>query len=273
MPLQGHSAPLGLTFYEYVDPEQRPESCPPDVAFPPEMDGYAFIAYHGSWNRQIPTGYKVVYVEMDAQGNPINDQPVDLLMHEPPRATWDNGFRPVDVSFDDCGRLLVSSDGSRDINNYGGSKIVRLEYTGETQSSTDSPSSGGSTDITIPAKLTLTFAEGTGGELTAITLDRLMRQTAAFFDETLLDHPTFGTLLVEVRTDDASAEYDAANSPNTLLINYTAHIQLREPASTYIIVMALAGANWNNYLAEYVNGGMLNNVDQVAFHFTGQGKK
>lgn len=128
MALQGHSAPLGITFYRWKAPEELAEECPPGAAFPREMDGYAFIAYHGSWNRDVPTGYKVVYVEMDENGEPTNSEPRDLLMHQPPNAQWNSGFRPVDVDFDECGRLLVSSDGS----NSRGSGIVRLEYAGGT---------------------------------------------------------------------------------------------------------------------------------------------
>ena len=144
MALQAHSAPLGIAFYHWKDPEELPEECPPNVAFPKEMDGYAFIAYHGSWNRRIPTGYKVVYVEMDESGNPIGDSPVDLLSHVPNNAQWESGFRPVDVDFDDCGRLLVSSDGTRDSPQYRGSMIVRIEHT-EDESQVIEPEDDGDT--------------------------------------------------------------------------------------------------------------------------------
>lgn len=137
MSLQGHSAPLGITFYRWKDPKDLPEDCPSNVAFPQEMDGYAFIAHHGSGNRDIPTGYKVVYVEMDANGEPSGTDALDLLAHQPPNAQWDNGFRPVDVHFDDCGRLLVSSDGTSS-SSYRGSGIVRMEYTPGTLAPADS---------------------------------------------------------------------------------------------------------------------------------------
>lgn len=120
--MQGHSAPLGITFFEWKSPE---EQCNGIESFPQTMDGYAFIAYHGSWNRDIPTGYKVVYVPMDENGDPT-DQPIDLLSHAPPNAQWEDGFRPVDVDFDSCGRLIVTSDGTRGR----GSKVVRVEYVG-----------------------------------------------------------------------------------------------------------------------------------------------
>lgn len=123
--MQGHSAPLGITFFDWMPPEERPSEflCNGTESFPQYMDGFAFIAYHGSWNRDVPTGYKVVYVEMDEAGEAVG-QPVDLLAHVPPSAKWEDGFRPVDVDFDACGRLLVTSDGTKGR----GSKVVRIEY-------------------------------------------------------------------------------------------------------------------------------------------------
>lgn len=119
--MQGHSAPLGITFYHYQNASDLPANC--SGCFPESMDGYAFIAFHGSWNRDPPTGYKVVYVPMDANGR-ASGSPVDLLAHDSDMAPWPDGFRPVDVDFDACGRLLVSSDGSQGGN---GTKIVRIE--------------------------------------------------------------------------------------------------------------------------------------------------
>lgn len=46
--LQAHSAALGLSFST-------------GTQFPAEYRGGAFIALHGSWNRSVPTGYKLVY--------------------------------------------------------------------------------------------------------------------------------------------------------------------------------------------------------------------
>jgi len=121
--IQGHSAPLGITFFNWISPDDRSEFCNGTESFPKEMDGYAFIAFHGSWNRDVPTGYKVVYVQMNEDGDAVGE-PIDFLAHEPPNAQWDDGFRPVDLDFDDCGRLLVTSDGT----GSNGSKIVRLEF-------------------------------------------------------------------------------------------------------------------------------------------------
>lgn len=144
--MQAHSAPLGITFYQYT--EDRPAECDGVSPFPRAMDGYAFITFHGSWNRDVPTGYKVVYVPVTEDGTGfvggIGADPIDLLAHDGAFANWPDGFRPVDVSFDDCGRLLVSSDGSRDEDrNYQGHKIIRIEGTHEILAPSPGPSSGG----------------------------------------------------------------------------------------------------------------------------------
>lgn len=47
--MQGHSAPLGLAFYRGDD-------------FPVSFRNQMLVAFHGSWNRSQPTGYKVVRV-------------------------------------------------------------------------------------------------------------------------------------------------------------------------------------------------------------------
>jgi glucose/arabinose dehydrogenase len=54
--MQAHSAPLGLTFGQ-------------NLAFPDEYQQTLFIAFHGSWNRSEPTGYKLIGVPF-AAGKP-----------------------------------------------------------------------------------------------------------------------------------------------------------------------------------------------------------
>jgi len=121
--MQGHSSPLGIVFYDF--PEDAPDDC--TGRFPQSMDGYAFVAYHGSWNRDIPTGYKVVYIPMNETGRvPEGEEAHDFLWHDGDGARWDSGFRPVDVDFDECGRLVVSSDGT----SGAGAAVVRVSYQG-----------------------------------------------------------------------------------------------------------------------------------------------
>jgi hypothetical protein len=93
------------------------------------------FAFHGSWNRVPPTGYKVVYVPMDSIGD-VAGEPVDVLAHIPPNAQWEDGFWPVDVAFDVCaGRLVVTSDGTA---GGSGDKLVRLGSNLPTPESTTS---------------------------------------------------------------------------------------------------------------------------------------
>lgn len=124
---QAHSAPLGIAFFRYSD--DLPSYCPIHTSFPSNYDGDAFIAYHGSWNRDIPTGYKVVRIPM-TNGMPTGDPPIDILWHAGSGAKWPNGLRPVDVKFDSCNRLLVSSDA-------GAPMILTLYYTPDITYSTE----------------------------------------------------------------------------------------------------------------------------------------
>ena len=54
---QAHSAALSMTFYT-ASGGTLPRS-------PDEYVGDAFVAFHGSWNRRIRTGYKLVRVHMN----------------------------------------------------------------------------------------------------------------------------------------------------------------------------------------------------------------
>ena len=93
--MQAHSAPLGMVFY---DGDQ----------FPVEYRGDLFLAFHGSWNRSEPTGYKVVRVRVE------NGQPIS---YEDFAAGWltESGRvlgRPVAVEVGPDGSLYVSDDGA-----------------------------------------------------------------------------------------------------------------------------------------------------------------
>ena len=130
MSMPAHSAPLGITFYKWNDMSQD-SSC--EGGFPKSMDNFAFIAFHGSWNSDSPTGYKVVFVPMDGDGNPTH-QPIDLFRHAGDGAEWpDPGIRPVDVQFDRCGRLYVTEDltGSLIQIRYGGRYTDNFEPIGK----------------------------------------------------------------------------------------------------------------------------------------------
>ncbi len=91
--LPAHSAPLGLAFV-------------PEEGWPEEYWYDLIVAYHGSWNRSEPTGYKLVRVKLDAQGNYEGTE--DFI------TGWLEGGtalgRPVDVLIQPGGVMYVSDD-------------------------------------------------------------------------------------------------------------------------------------------------------------------
>jgi hypothetical protein len=97
--VQAHSATLEMTFY--------PEKISGPSAFPPEYRGDIFAAFHGSWNRSVRTGSKVVRVLLQ-KGVPTGEYE-DFLTG----FVIDNGHvwgRPVGVTVARDGALLVTDD-------------------------------------------------------------------------------------------------------------------------------------------------------------------
>lgn len=99
---QAHSAPLGITFYT-------------GSAFP-SYKGDAFLTYHGSWNRSVPTGAKVVHVKVQ-NGKPVSIEDFVTGWLLPDGSHWG---RPVAVLSLPDGSLLISDDQ--------GGKIWRVVY-------------------------------------------------------------------------------------------------------------------------------------------------
>nr|WP_314544645.1 PQQ-dependent sugar dehydrogenase [uncultured Massilia sp.] len=94
--IQAHSAPLGMAVY------QAPAGA--KHAFPKEYEGDIFVALHGSWNRGIRTGYKVVRVMMK-NGVPTGqyqDFMTGMVLSD--RDVWG---RPTAVTVAADGALLV----------------------------------------------------------------------------------------------------------------------------------------------------------------------
>jgi glucose/arabinose dehydrogenase len=90
--IPAHSAPLGLAFF----PEHWPK----------EFRYNLLVAYHGSWNRTDPTGYKVVRHRLDAAGNPVDAEDFITGWLTPAGALG----RPVDILIRDDGVIFISDD-------------------------------------------------------------------------------------------------------------------------------------------------------------------
>lgn len=105
--LTSHSAALGIVFYN-------------GKMFPSEYNGDAFVALHGSWNREKLTGYKIIRVNFE-NGKLVSNSYEDFL----------SGWLPDETSSEVWGRpvgLLVNADGSLLIADDGANKIWRVSY-------------------------------------------------------------------------------------------------------------------------------------------------
>ena len=104
-----HMAPLGLAFYQ-------------KGALPRHYDDSLFIAFHGSWNRSVPAGYKVVRVKLNQRG--------EILSHEDFITGWlqpegDVAGRPVDLEQSPDGDLYLSDDMLGVVYRITGNKVGR----------------------------------------------------------------------------------------------------------------------------------------------------
>lgn len=120
--LPAHSAPLGLDFV------------PDTNDWPADWRGNLIVAFHGSWNRTKPTGYKLVRVPFSSSGQP---KPAEDFI-----TGWLTGQgaigRPVDVVFHDQS-LYVSDDKA--------GVIYKITYQGQQVVSTDCRATGCSGQI------------------------------------------------------------------------------------------------------------------------------
>ena len=99
--LQAHSAPLGMAPYLPLKGAKH--------AFPKEYDGDVFLAMHGSWNRALRTGSKVVRIRMN-KGVPTGEyQDFMTGMIVSDKEVWG---RPSSVLVAQDGALLVDDDAS-----------------------------------------------------------------------------------------------------------------------------------------------------------------
>ena len=106
--LQAHAATLGMKFYT-------------GSMFPAGYRGQIFVAEHGSWNRQVPIGYRIELVTLDANRS-VTGQRIFAEGWLQGGEAWG---RPVDVLVLPDGSLLVSDDKA--------GVIYRITYTGIAQ--------------------------------------------------------------------------------------------------------------------------------------------
>ena len=95
--LQAHSSPLGLTFV-------------PEEGWTEEYRHDLLVAYHGSWNRSVPTGYKIVRFNLDINGKynkgiVAQDFITGWLASDGTRIG-----RPVDIKAFPGGNIYISDD-------------------------------------------------------------------------------------------------------------------------------------------------------------------
>ena len=97
--LPSHAAALGITFYT-------------GTQFPQRFRNGGFVALHGSWNRSVASGYKVVFFPMvDGKPGPIEDFLTGFLASDGSNeSAIEQWGRPVGVTVARDGSLLVSDD-------------------------------------------------------------------------------------------------------------------------------------------------------------------
>ena len=96
VPVGPHTASLGLAFYT-------------KDKFPEKYKNGAFVGQHGSWNRAVFSGYKILFVPFDENGQP--GQPEDFLTgFIADEAKSKVHGRPVGVTVTPNGDLLMNDD-------------------------------------------------------------------------------------------------------------------------------------------------------------------
>jgi hypothetical protein len=93
--MQAHAADLGMSFYR-------------GSSFPEKYHGGIFSAQHGSWNRTVPVGARVMFTALDENGDAAGTEVfADGWLNE---ETGEYRGRPMDIAFLPDGSMLVSDD-------------------------------------------------------------------------------------------------------------------------------------------------------------------
>ena len=108
--IQAHSSPLGLAFILAGTSA---------AGWPEEYRNDLLVAYHGSWNRKEPTGYKIVRFLHDEEGNYLGQE--DFI------SGWLQGGRALGRPVD----ILIQPDGAMYISDDKAGVIYRVVYRGD----------------------------------------------------------------------------------------------------------------------------------------------
>ncbi|KAL7954260.1 hypothetical protein V8C34DRAFT_29314 [Trichoderma compactum] len=106
---------------DFVDPRIafQAHSAPLDIKFAPNASE-AFVAFHGSWNRNEATGYRIVSLAFGSDGQPTAPQNstnavTDIIANADLSNCPGQCFRPVGLAWDSADRLWFSSDATGEI--------------------------------------------------------------------------------------------------------------------------------------------------------------
>ena len=91
--IPANSSPLGLAFF-------------PEEGWPEKYWHNLLVAYNGSWNRTVPTGYKIVRYILDSQGNYLGEEDFITGWLKENEAIG----RPVDILIKPGGIIYISDD-------------------------------------------------------------------------------------------------------------------------------------------------------------------
>lgn len=93
--VRAHTAPMAIEF--------------PNASFPEEFRNGAFVALRGSWNRETPAGYKIVYMQLNGPRDTTAEYVADFFTGFLTK-DGDVWARPVGLETDSRGNLYMSSD-------------------------------------------------------------------------------------------------------------------------------------------------------------------
>ncbi len=105
--LQAHAAPLGLDFI-------------PEEGWPEDYWYDLIVAYHGSWNRTVPTGYKLMRFKLDAEGSVVGKEDFISGWLKDDKSAYG---RPVDVLIQPGGVMYITDDKA--------GVVYKVSYAGE----------------------------------------------------------------------------------------------------------------------------------------------